>query len=1319
MNSYKIQVNNTLEETRLKALSEYNILDTMPEERYDRITRLVAAICEVPIALVSLVDDDRQWFKSKVGIVESETPRSMAFCHYTIMEERMMEIEDATQDSRFANNPLVTGKPGVRFYAGYPLTDSDGHALGSLCVIDRKPKKLNKHQAEALKLLADEVVDQILAGKTKNDLRNYEKLFQISADPIFIIDDKANIKKVNPAFSNLLGWSESDVTNKSLFSFVDEDNHIELREELLHLQHRHKCELHICMPTQSGGCNNIQWQLSADSVTGQVFGIGRDITEVKHVTKQLINERQRYDYIIQGTNVGTWEWNVQTGETTFNERWAEIIGYSLTELEPVDIHTWTKFTHPDDLKKSEELLKEHFQGKLPFYEYCARMRHKDGHWVWVMDRGKVFSWTEEGAPLMMYGSHQDITQQKHAEVALKRAQQMLEQTSRVARVGGWEVDLLNETIYWSDITREIHEVPEDYVPELSTAIDFYKEGESRDTIISMIEEAVNDGKSFNKELQIITAKGKTVWVRAIGKPEFRQGRCVSLFGTFQDITKEREEAEHLRLLKSVVTHTTDAVTISKISDENQDDANIVYVNHAYTQLNGYPAEEIVGKNRDFIYGQIAKPDLLSRMKHSVTNCQPLQIESINRRKDGSEYWCSFSQIPLANPAGGCKYWVTVERDISEQKHAEYKLIQAKEQAEAANVAKSEFLANMSHEIRTPLNSVIGFTELLLKTEITSIQQQYMAAVNHSANNLLELINEILDFSKIEAGKLELSVTKSDFWELSRQVAEVVKYKAEEKGLELLLNIPSDLPRYAWIDSLRIRQILINLISNAIKFTDKGEIEVSIKALRKQEKHTTIEFSVKDSGKGISEDKQQKIFEAFSQEDSSITRKYGGTGLGLTISNSLLTLMDSHLQLESQIGAGSRFFFTLTVPTQESDAELFAEVKNLKRILIIDDNKNNRLILREMLTLAGVETDLGSNGLEALNLLNENDYDALIIDYHMPYMNGLEVAAKIRKDLELTVDQLPIILLHSSSEDTEIHQECTRCHVNAHISKPITIHELFNALRGTESDKNTREKSAEKEELNWHEEFRILIVDDVDYNLLLTRGMLESLLPNAKLHEARNGREAVEKCLSFQPHLIFMDIQMPEVSGYEATEKIRNLDIGSDIIIIALTAGTVKGEYDKCIEKGMNDYLSKPLVQARLKEKISKWLLGDLHQGYLKENQTENGANVHDHFDYVSFKREMGMDGLAIKKLMSTLFNQLRATPESLSKALEENDYARLKEIGHQLKGSTASAKMYRMEKLCRKLETLALEEKTEFHSLVNEIKDEVAVLLSFEDKIHN
>lgn len=915
----------------------------------------------------------------------------------------------------------------------------------------------------------------------------------------------------------------------------------------------------------------------------------------------------------------------------------------------------------------------------------------------------------------------DVTQRKDSEKELQRTQDLLQQTYRLARVGGWEMDLVHQKLYWTEMTRQIHDVPEDYQPRFEEAFQFFKAGSDRQKMDRAFQRAVEQGEPYLMEVRLITHQGRELWVRTTAKPEFQDSICIRLYGTLQDIDEQKRS--QLALAKSedqlqsifatmqegIVLHQSDGriidcnesaekilgqslsemqrktpvwktiyedgrpfplekhpayvtlqtgrpqsqvilglefatedirwlsintdpifsdqdnerpsavvVTFSDITERKRSLEALVgtrnqlqsifasltevvwsfdlqkqeflFISPATEELFGIPVSE--AQRDPSLMLQCLHPDnqdLMSQISQALSDRGSFDMDFRIITRQGTPKWLSTNGKILRDASNHPNRVDGIIRDITRQKELEAKLIQAKEMAEQANQAKSDFLANMSHEIRTPLNGVIGFSDLLLNTRLDRTQMEYASSIQQSGTILLNLINDILDFSKIEAGKLELSIDKTDLWELAEQATDVIKYKVAEKGIELLLNISPGVPRYGWLDPVRLRQVLMNLLSNAAKFTETGEIELSIRHLQQNGKMANLEFSVRDTGIGIPPEKQQIIFDAFAQEDGSTTRKYGGTGLGLTISNKLLGLMDSTLDLDSTPGVGSRFSFALQAPTETDDMTQYSGFDHIQRVLVVDDNTQNGIILRDMLALKSIKSVVAKSGPEALQYIQEDaDFQLVILDYHMPAMDGLEVARRIRQ-VGMDGHLLPIILLHSASDDHSLLEACRQLDIQQQFNKPISVDRLYSALsRLRKTTSNVGHQTDNDQELD-QSPYHILIADDHPMNMLLARRMLQRLFPNSRISKAENGREAVEAFQRDRPDLILMDVQMPEMSGYEATQAIRALEGQTHTPILALTAGTVRGERERCREAGMDDYLSKPVVAEELHAMLRRHL----------------------------------------------------------------------------------------------------------------------------------
>jgi len=664
-----------------------------------------------------------------------------------------------------------------------------------------------------------------------------------------------------------------------------------------------------------------------------------------------------------------------------------------------------------------------------------------------------------------------------------------------------------------------------------------------------------------------------------------------------------------------------------------------------------------------------------------------------------------------------KIYASVLAGVIYKKKTEAALVNAKLTADIASKAKSEFLANMSHEIRTPLNGVIGFTDLLLKTPLNKIQQQYAENVNTSGFSLLGIINDILDFSKIEAGKMELDLIKTDVIELAEQTSDIIKYHASQKGLELLLNIQVDLPRFIVADSTRLKQILVNLLGNAIKFTATGEVELKITFEKTGEILGKFTFSVRDTGIGINEEQQKKLFKAFSQADTSTTRKFGGTGLGLAISNMLAEKMGSKIEITSQPGKGATFFFTIETEYEVGEKLDSGSLSGINRILVIDDNDNNRMILEHTFINWGIEFTGIDNGLSALKLIEKSQaFDVIIVDYHMPFLNGIDTIKMIRGQLDLSAEKQPVILLHSSSDDIAIYDECKRLGVRFNLTKPVKSQELLQYLKNIHSQPvltaKDRENTSVISSAILTNDFSpvILVAEDVFLNMVLVTTIVKQMIPNVTILEAKNGIEAYETAIDKNPDLVLMDVQMPEMSGIEATVKIRNYEKGkgNHIPIIALTAGAIKGEKEKCLEAGMDDFLTKPIDQVGLRKILEKHL-------NLIDRKTDIPADIiltnSDalHFDKAMFMENIGNSQAIYDELLEVVPIQFSADLSLLEKAIGERNLADIKKAAHSIKGSSLNMCFIKLAGLAKEIESDISEDHLEkldavYNDLISEWK---------------
>ncbi len=829
---------------------------------------------------------------------------------------------------------------------------------------------------------------------------------------------------------------------------------------------------------------------------------------------------------------------------------------------------------------------------------------------------------------------------------------------------------------------------------------------------------------FVREAVILNRYGQKIPVElSCSVNEFSGGTQV--ISIMRDV-REMKKAE-ITILEGEARYKNLVETIPNGLIELDNSAAIVYANSSFCAMIERDYDEIIMKPAwDFIFkdDQDRFQKFFLSMLKGDKKTEPLVIKIRKKNSaliDAQADW-NYKRDELGRVIG----FISIITDITEKIAITEELKNAKAMAEEANKAKSEFLANMSHEIRTPMNGIMGMSHLMFNTELDAIQREYLEMIKLSSDNLLNLINDILDFSKIEAKKLELE--KIDFLlrDSIEHTVKVLIYKAMQKGIKIYININPAVPNALLGDPGRLRQIINNLLSNAIKFTHRGEINIKADLESKKDRSVTIHFCVSDTGIGIPPQKHKKIFEAFTQADSSITRKYEGTGLGLSISRQLIELMGGRIWVESEIGRGSSFHFMVNFEISPNNRRIaLADFETLKskRVLIVDDNFTNRKILEETLKNWHMQTAAAAGATAAFKLINEsikdgNIFDIMLLDVNMPEMDGWEFAERVRKIKELK--SVKIIIMPSAGLRGDIEQS-VKLGISAYLIKPVVVSELEEAILMIldETQGGTHKLITQHSIRENKQRLNILLAEDEIVNQKIASKILE--MHGHSVTIAGDGITAVEKYMSGAFDMILMDVQMPEMDGTEATVKIRQheKETGKHIPIVAMTALAMKGDRDKCFECGMDEYISKPIEMEELFKTINK-IFANLNTDKSLINLNHEKYS-RDAFDEKLFLTSQKNDtGFAVE-LVNLFLDNVPSYVKDIKSAIEAYDAIALKKAAHILKGSVKNFHAANASEAVQAIELLAVSENfggasEAFNRLENEIEKLKKDMRSFAQK---
>ncbi|MEO5328486.1 MAG: response regulator [Magnetococcus sp. THC-1_WYH] len=732
--------------------------------------------------------------------------------------------------------------------------------------------------------------------------------------------------------------------------------------------------------------------------------------------------------------------------------------------------------------------------------------------------------------------------------------------------------------------------------------------------------------------------------------------------------------------------------------------NITYVNDKFVAISGYPREELLGKNHRLVKSDEHPPEFYKTLWQTIVQGKTWHGEVRNRKKDGGSYWVRATIVPFLDERGKPFQYISIRTDITAMKTLEENLTAARKLAEGAAQAKSEFLANMSHEIRTPMNAIIGLSHLCLQTRLTSRQTDYIRKVHHAATSLLRIINDILDFSKIEAGRLDMEATDFTLEEVLGNMAAMTSLRAQEKKLEFLMETAVDIPTSLLGDPLRLGQILINLTNNAIKFTETGEVAVVTEVLQREEHRVRLQFTIRDTGIGMTPQQAASLFQAFTQADSSTTRKYGGTGLGLAISKRLVQLMGGDIRVISEPGVGSQFIFDVELGISDRKIEKSlvptTDLRGMK-VLAVDDNESARNVISDYLTSFSFKVSRATNGKEAIIAVQEADmvgdpFDLVIMDYMMPEIDGITAAVQIRRELNLT--KPPVVIMATAyGEEMVVKRAMHEAQVDGFLVKPINQSLLFESIMEAFGHGEHEEKQrgmAFSEGADFRAVLsgaKILLVEDNEINQQVAQELLEQA--NIAVTVAGNGRQALDFVMQEPFDGVLMDLQMPVMDGLTATREIRKNPQFSRLPILAMTANAMSGDRELCLEAGMQDHIAKPVDPSNMFSTLARWvkpavpipppkpILGDDAEGVSMVLPEIPGIDVH------ASVRRMGGNIKSYKKILRRFRDNQGAVDHAIRQALNDADKETAERLAHTLKGVSATIGAMRLYDKAKALES--------------------------------